>query len=81
MKYGLYTIEDKINGFMSINTDVNDPSAVRNFSLAVSQSGSVINHSPSDFALYKVGEFDTESGNIDTIIPPKFIVNGSELVR
>lgn len=77
MTYGIYAIKDSLNGFMSPIVDSNDPSAVRNFAHAMSDNKSVFYTHPSDFTLYKLGEYDSESGFIESFSTPQFIESGS----
>ena len=77
MKFGIYCIKDNINGFMTPTLDNNDPSAVRNFANAMTNTKSLFYTHPSDFSLYKVGEFDTDSGIIDSYNSPVFIETGT----
>lgn len=79
MKFGIYCIRDNVNGFMSPVVDSNDPSAVRNFAHAMADHGSIFYTHPSDFSLYQLGEFDSESGSITPLDVPKFIDSGSNV--
>lgn len=74
MKQPLYCIRDVKVGFMAPTPDMSDQSAIRNFSYAINGDG-IMNYSPKDFDLYKVGEFDTDTGQIDSCLPD-LIVNG-----
>lgn len=85
MKFGLYSIKDAKTGFMTPTVDQNDASALRNFAHAVSQSDSLLHSHPNDFALYLLGEFDTDVG---ISIPrdkekyyPVLIADASEVLR
>lgn len=66
MKIGLYAMRDNLSGFLAPFTEVNDQVAMRNFKFTMARENTVYNYQPSDFSLYKLGEFDTESGQIDT---------------
>lgn len=68
MKYGLYSVLDRKTGFLPVNADQNDQSARRNFEHAIQQPGILNTHSE-DFVLYKVGEFDNETGDVTHLIP------------
>lgn len=72
MKYGLYSILDHKTGFLPVNADQNDQSARRNFEHAIQQPG-ILNTHAEDFELYKVGEFDNETG-ILTPLPVKELI-------
>lgn len=80
MKYPMYSIKDAKVGFTPPTCDQSDQSAIRGFGLAVNNGDGVMNYSPNDFDLYKVGEFDSEKGTIEKMIP-EFIVSASSLVN
>lgn len=64
MIYGVYSIRDKLTGYLQPAFEVNDPSAMRNFEsgiLAV-QRGNLLHSHPGDYDLFKVGTFDTDTG-------------------
>lgn len=73
MKYGLYAIRDVKVGFMSVMTDNNDSTAIRNFEHACSNVQSVFYTHPSDYSLYKIGVYDSDSGVIESLSPVQFI--------
>ena len=69
MKYGLYAMRDSATRqFLSITTDSTNDSAMRNFDFAISQTAQ-LRFRPSDFALYRIGTYDTLSGEIETQQP------------
>lgn len=68
---GLYAIKDAKSTFMPCTVDVNDATAVRNFEHAVCQPDSLLASHPNDFALFKVGEYDNETGVISPLFPPQ----------
>lgn len=78
MKYPIYSYRDTKVGFMPPQCDQTEQSAVRGFGFAVNGNNGIMNYSPADFELYKLGEFDTETGKIDAIMP-QFIVNGASV--
>lgn len=75
MKFYIYAIQDKKVGFMQPITDVSDQSAMRNFSYGVN-SGGIMNYSPKDFDLYRIGSFDSDKGTIEPCPIPELIVTG-----
>lgn len=82
MIYGIYSIRDAVAGvFTSPTIDLTDESAIRAFSQAVNNAGSIMNFSPSDFALYRIGTLDVESGSIDPVSPPTMLVRANRLVK
>ena len=64
MKYPIYSIRAATVGFMTPPIDQNDAAAARNFEHAILNAASLMNSHPGDYALYRIGEFDTESGAI-----------------
>lgn len=78
MKYGIYSMRDKHTGFVSPTFDLNDQSAARNFSMALTTSGGVLGFAPSDFDLYLLGTFDTDSGVITPVSLPELVLTGSQ---
>ncbi len=82
MTYGIYSIRDAAaNVFTAPTIDLTDESAIRAFSQAVNNSGSMMNFCPSDFSLYRIGTLNVESGSIDPISPPTKLVSGDHLVK
>lgn len=69
MKYPIYCYRDVKVGFMPPQCDQNDATAIRGFSYAVNGNDGMMNFSPKDFDLYRIGEFDTETGSIMSEIP------------
>lgn len=79
MIYPIYVIKDAKIGFMNPTVDQNDMTAVRNLRVAMADDHSVIKLHASDFSLYKIGNFDTESGIIDSFSSPEFIADAVTL--
>lgn len=71
----IYAIRDELTTFMSPMLDSSNESAIRNFRLAM-DSNVLMEKNPSDFCLYKLGEYDNENGNITPLDVPEFIVRG-----
>ena len=66
--YSLYDKKSKLYG--NTFTSVNDGTAIREMQQAVSSEGSIIQKYPSDYALFKISEWDDESG----MIKSRFVV-------
>ncbi len=82
MKYGIYSIRDAAaNVFTAPTIDLTDESAIRAFSQAVNNDGSMMNFCPSDFSLYRIGILHVEAGTIDPISPPEKLVSGDSLAK
>ena len=82
MKYGIYSIRDAAaNVFTSPTMDLTDESAIRGFSQAVNNKDSLMNFCPSDFALYRIGDLNVETGIIEPVSPPEMLVSADRLVK
>lgn len=78
MKYPMYCYRDQKVGFMPPQADQNDNTAIRGFAYAINSRDGLMNFSPKDYDLYKVGEFDTETGQL-TPCTPALVVSGSSV--
>lgn len=79
MNYKIFAIRDKYTSFMSPAVDINEEAAKRNFAYAINNNPGVMNFAPSDYDLYQIGTYDSESGVIDALVPIKFVCNGMEV--
>lgn len=80
MKMYLYSICDVETGFLPLTVDHNDGSAIRNFRHACLNTQSLFFTSPRDYSLCRLGEFDTETGDV-TPCPPKAIAYATQFVE
>lgn len=81
MIYPVYAIRDFKTGFLQPVCEVNEASAVRNFSSAVlSNDKGLFFTNPGDYALYHIGSYDTDSGVIDSLVPVTEVVTASQIV-
>lgn len=78
MVLGVYCIRDKKSTFMSVTVDQNDNVAVRNFAHAVMNSNSVMTSHKEDFELYRIGDWDNESGRISSYDVLSLIAEGGQ---
>ncbi len=78
MKMNLYVIRDQRTSFMTPSVDFNDQSAVRNFEHAVLQKDSLFNTHAEDYSLYRIGQYDNESGRITPEEFPVLILDGKD---
>lgn len=70
MKYNVYAVRDIKTGFLTPTLDQNDVSAARNFEHAVlNNRDSLFFSHPEDYALFCVGSFDTDSGELLPQLP------------
>lgn len=64
MTYPICAMRDAKVGFLAPTVEFNLEDAKRKFAHAMSQKDSIYNFAPVDFSLYKIADFDTESGEI-----------------
>jgi len=57
------------------------PQASRSFGDAVNQKDSDFNKHPEDYALFHLGEFDDETGNLFPLKSPEVICTGVSVMR
>ena len=75
----LYSIEDSTAGdFGQPAPSMNDQTAMRDFKMLINDQGTVMNSKPEDFNLYKVGKYNSETGELIPLKPTK-IVNGASV--
>lgn len=79
MKINIYSIKDNVAGFLQPTYSLYETQALRDFSYACNQPG-LMNFKPEDYSLWYVGSFDTETGEVESIVP-KLIIHGSEVVK
>lgn len=79
MIYHVYCIRDRLVGFLTPTIDQSDPVAMRNFEMSidsVKRDRSLMAFRPSDYALYRIGDFDTDTGELLPTVPPVTICTG-----
>lgn len=64
MKYPMFAIRDVKTGYMQPTVDQNDSAAIRNFEHACMQASSLMNSHAEHYSLYRIGEFETETGEV-----------------
>lgn len=79
MIVNLYAIRDRKCGFLPPTTDINDDTARRNFAYAVMSREPMFLAFPDDYDLYRVGEYDTDSGIVSSC-PPEHLVSAQSLL-
>ena len=60
----LYAIKDVKAGYQSPQEFVNDEVAIRAFKMATSDPRTMLGQVPADFELWKIGEFDLQTGEL-----------------
>lgn len=79
MKYPVYSIRDVKVAFGTPFVDMNDQTAIRGFSFSVNSKEGILNANPKDYDLYKIGDFDADSGTIKAFDVPVLVVAGSDV--
>ena len=80
MVFGIYCVRDVKAGFQTPTAQVNDAVAVRGFASAVLNSDSVLFTHASDFALYKLADFDADTGRITSLDLPVELIQASAVL-
>lgn len=80
MIYPVFAIRDIKTSFFPPQVAQSEEDAIRNFAMMVNNPSGVMGFSPKDFDLFKVATFDTEKGELVSLVPIEFIVTGSALV-
>lgn len=80
MKIGVYSMRDQLSGFLTPTFELNDQIAIRNFSYAIKKPDTLLFASAKDFDLIKIGEFDSDTGEL-TPISPTVVCQGISLVK
>lgn len=75
MKYLIVSLRDAKTGFGIPQTEVNEQTALRNFEYAFNKKGTLVYEHAADYSLYKVGEYDTETGVLSGCTVPELIVD------
>lgn len=74
MKMFIYSIRDFKTGFLAPTVEPHDAVAQRNFEHAVLQSEQTLFFShPEDYALFRIGSFDTDTGEIVSELPEEIL--------
>lgn len=76
----IYTIrDDKASFYGTPFFSANDDVATRSFMRLTSDMNSIVSEYPADFALYKIGNFNEDTGDIVGFDAPEFIINAVTL--
>lgn len=79
MKKRLYAIRDNKASFWSPQEDMNNSTAIRNFAYLLNNN-QIVGFAPTDYDLYFVGEFDSDTGALIPANPIEFVEHGASLV-
>lgn len=77
MILGVYAMKDNLSGFLSPTFESNDDVAMRNFAYAISHKDTLLYAQKKDFDLYKIGEYDTDTGHLIPLESVKQLMQGS----
>lgn len=80
MIYGLYSIRDVKTGFMTPVMEVNDAAATRNFYHSVQNSEGILFTYAQDFTLYRIADFNSETGQLVPLVPIAQVADGAAAV-
>lgn len=83
MMYNVYSIRDALVGFMTPILEQNDAVAIRNFALACSKQASAdstMRFRPSDYAIYRIAQFNTDDGAMIRLDPIQLVCTGDSVV-
>lgn len=81
MRLPMFSVRDVLTGFMTPVLEQNEAAAMRNFRVAceAAASQSLMAARPSDFSLYHVADFDTETGVLYPVTPVVVVCHGGSL--
>lgn len=79
MTLNLYAVRDVKSTYMSPVVGNNDAQAMRSFRAGM-RAVPEFEVAPADFELYRIGEYNNESGLITPTVPPVWICSGAEEV-
>lgn len=80
MIYKMYAVKDTKIGYQSPFLQVSEAVAKRSFKEAVNDTRSEMNRHPEDIELWKVGDYDDQTGKI-TGQEPKYIIGGKDVLQ
>lgn len=81
MKLGVYAVRDVKVGFQTPHVQANDAVAVRGFESAVMQSQSELFTHAADFSLFKIGEYDADTGRLTPLEIPLQLIEASACLK
>lgn len=71
MLLNMYSLKDEVDQFGAVLLLPNDAAAMRITKNAYDQPNSIYQTNPADFTLYKLGQFDTISGEVIPELPTR----------
>ncbi|UPW41959.1 nonstructural protein [Dipodfec virus RodF1_56] len=82
MNLFMYSVRDALTGFMTPVLEQNDAVAMRNFSMSCDvarRDSSLMSWKPSDFSLYCIASFDSDTGILTPVNPVRLVCNGDSV--
>lgn len=79
MKYPVFSVRDKLAGFSAPELSLTEDTMKRTFAHRINNDSNLL-FSASDYDLYKVGEWDVDSGQMTPCLP-EFVIAGITCVR
>lgn len=79
MMYNMYAIKDLKAGYMLPGAQMSDVHAMRDFRMLVQKDDGIIGTYPEDFALYRIGTYDSDIGAL-IAEDPICLMKGSEVI-
>lgn len=79
MRLGVYSMRDALTGYSAPTVEQHDAVAIRNFTHAVLTSGSLFDTHASDFSLYHIGWFDSDTGKLTAFDAPELLITGQAI--
>lgn len=80
MKYLICSVKDKLTDFKGITLEPNRDTAARSFINALKTPNSLLYANPSDFALYHIADFDSDTGVVTPLSVPHVLVDGDSIL-
>lgn len=75
----IVTIQDLKSCFAGVTMDYCDSSAIRGFRLMCKSDLSQLSKTPEDFRLWKIGEFDQDTGKLTAYKVPVMLADGCDI--
>lgn len=73
MIYPICAMRDEKVGFLAPTVEQNTEVAIRSFAQMCRDAKTVVNFAPGDFVLYKIGDFDTDTGELIPCAPERLV--------
>uniref|UniRef100_A0AAU8B7G6 Nonstructural protein n=1 Tax=Dulem virus 106 TaxID=3145583 RepID=A0AAU8B7G6_9VIRU len=80
MNIKVYAIRDICTGYMTPTFEINDAVAIRNFEHAVTSVDSVLRSHASDFDLFRIGQYDSDTGRMMPVEMPILLRSGKDVL-